>query len=535
MSGRKSQSFVKGAAILGIAAIVVKVLGAIFRIPLANLIGPEGMGYYQSAYPIYVYLLAVATAGFPAAIAKVISEKTSIGNYSGADRVLKVSFFILFSLGIISTLGMFFGAGYISTKIKNPLSYYSILALSPALVFTSIMAVFRGYFQGIQDMKPYAISQFVEQLIRVIVGLGLVVILMKYGIPYASAGATFGATMGGITGFIVIGWIYLKHRKNNTFIDSEGFEVESVKQIAKNLLIIAIPITLGATMLPMMQLVDLTIVMPRLNSIGIVDEANDLYGLLTGYSQTLINLPQTLTAAVQISLVPAVASFAVKKDFTGLKRTVQNGLRVGLMIGLPATVGLVVLAKPIMLLLYPMQSDTVQMTADILALFGWGVVFLSLFQISTGILQGLGKQSLPAINLGIGAVVKAVLTYILVGIPSLNIKGAAIATTISYIVAALLNYISLVRYSEVKINYIDVFLKPILAVFVMGISILPVYLVCANVLGNSLATVVSIMFGGIVYAVMLLVTKTFTVDDFALMPKGQKIKNLLLKYNLIKA
>lgn len=532
MSGRESQSFVKGAAILGLAAILVKVLGAIFRIPLANLIGPEGMSYYQSAYPIYIYLLVVSTAGFPAAVAKIISEKTSLGDYEGADHVLRVAFGLMFSVGLASTLIMFFGADFIAERIKNPLAYYSIMALAPALVFSSVMSVFRGYFQGIQHMQPYAVSQFVEQFFRVVAGLGLALLFINRGIEYAAASATFGATAGGIAGFIIIFWMYVKYRKANPVVTVGTFEKEKTGKIVKHLLVIAIPITLGATIMPIMQLVDLAIVMPRLNSIGIIEQANDYYGLLTGYAQTLINLPQTITAAVQISLVPAVASFAIKKDFGGLEKTVQNGLRIGLMIGLPCSVGLVVLAQPIMQLLYPMQLETVEMTGKILSILGWGVIFLSTFQISTGILQGLGKQVIPARNLAIGASAKAILTYVLVGIPSLNIMGAAIATITSYMISSVLNYFSLIKYSGAKIQHKDVFLKPITAVAVMGIVTKGIYMLIAP-LGN-LATVIAIGVGAITYAIMLLVTKTFSEADFELMPKGKRIKAMLLKYNLLK-
>ncbi len=532
MSGRESQSFIKGAAILGVAAILVKILGAIFRIPLANLIGPEGMSYYQSAYPIYIYLLVVSTAGFPAAVAKIISEKTSVGNYEGADHVLKVAFGLMFSVGLLSTIIMFFGAGFIAEKIKNPMAYYSIMALAPALVFSSVMSVFRGYFQGIQHMQPYAISQFVEQLFRVVFGLGLVFVFIGQGTEYAAASATFGATAGGIAGFIIIFWMFISYRKKNPVVKEGKHKQEATGSIIKNLLLIAIPITLGATIMPIMQLVDLGIVMPRLNSIGIVEQANDLYGLLTGYAQTLINLPQTITAAVQISLVPAVASFAIKKDYSGLEKTVQNGLRIGLIIGLPCSIGLVVLAQPIMQLLYPMQLETVEMTGKILSILGWGVVFLSTFQISTGILQGLGKQIIPARNLAVGATVKAVLTYVLVGIPALNIMGAAISTVTSYMVSSALNYSSLIKYSGAKVNHKDVFLKPILSAIVMGVVTKIAYMILAP-LGN-FATVIAIGIGAVVYTIMLLVTKTFSEADFELMPKGQRIKALLLKHNLLK-
>jgi stage V sporulation protein B len=534
MSGRESQSFVKGAAILGVAAILVKVLGAIFRIPLANLIGPEGMSYYQSAYPIYIYLLVVSTAGFPTAVAKIISEKTSVGDYDGADRVLKTAFFMMLCIGFISSSTMFFSAPYIAESVKNPKGYYSIVSLSPALIFVSIMAVLRGYFQGIQEMKPYAVSQFVEQFTRVVVGLGLVFIMIDKGAEYAAAGATFGATAGGIGGFLVVLFMFVRYRRKNRHENLGSFEIEPRGKIIKNIFKIAIPIIMGASIMPVMQLVDLAIVMPRLQSIGIIEEANDMYGLLTGYAQTLVNLPQTITAAVQISLVPAVASFLIKKDKKGLERTVENGVRVGLIIGLPCSVGLVVLAEPIMRLLYPMQSETVIFTSKILSVLGWGVAFLSLYQITTGILQGIGKQIIPAKNLAVGGVSKAVMTYFLVGIPTLNIMGAALATTISYGISSFLNYLSLIKYTKVKISFKDVFFKPIISAAAMGVVVKIIYMVLNNILGSNFSTIIAIGFGAVLYFFILILTKTFSESDFELMPKGNKIKKILLKYNLLK-
>ncbi|MEL7658285.1 MAG: oligosaccharide flippase family protein, partial [Bacillota bacterium] len=198
------KSFIQGAVILGIAGIIIKVMGAFFRIPLANMIGDKGMGYYQTAYPIYVLFLTLATAGIPIAISKMVSERVAVDHHYEAYRVFRVSFILLFSIGICSSAILFFGAGYIVNAIGNPGAKYAMMAIAPALLFVPIMAAYRGYFQGMQDMKPTATSQVVEQFFRVTAGLILAYLLLEKGRDFAAAGASFGATAGSITGLIAV-------------------------------------------------------------------------------------------------------------------------------------------------------------------------------------------------------------------------------------------------------------------------------------------------------------------------------------------
>ncbi len=526
---RRENSFLKGAVILGAAGIVVKILGAFFRIPLANIIGDDGMGYYQSAYPIYLILLVISTAGFPTAIAKLVSEKMAMGDRYGAEKIFRVAFIVLFGVGILSSSVLFFGAKiYTETLIKNPNAYYSTLAIAPALFFVPIMSAFRGYFQGLQNMKPTAISQIIEQLGRVLLGLGLAFVLLDRGLEIAAAGATFGATAGAFFGAILTTYIYFLYKRNIKPGREISKEVEGTGLIVKKLLTIAIPITIGAAVLPIMNFIDAGIVMRRLQAIGYsAKQSNSLYGQLTGMANPLINLPQVITAALQISLVPAVSHLVTKRDTKGLYETIEAGMRIALLIGLPAATGLVILAQPIMALLYPLQVESALSASKILSILGYGVIFLSLFQTLTGILQGLGKAFIPVRNLFFGAAVKLILSYILIGIPEINVKGAAIATVIGYGIAAVLNVIYIKNYTNMRLSVIDVFIKPVISVAVMGGTVKYLYGVLNNSLGNNISTLISVITGAIVYGLMLLITKTITEDDFEIMPGGDKLYRLV--------
>ncbi len=392
------KSFFKGAVILGIAGLIVKVFGAFFRIPLANIIGDTGMGYYQTAYPIYVLLLTLSTSGIPTAIARLVSERTAVGNHREAYRVFRLSFQLLLGLGIVTCLILFTGAPYIVQIMKGETeAIYSMRAIAPALLFVPMMAAFRGYFQGLQDMTPTASSQVIEQLFRVVCGLSLALLLLPYGLKFAAAGASSGAAIGAVCGLIAIFILFLKRRRGivESCSNSVSDEKEPAKKILSRIIIIAVPVTIGAAIMPIMSNIDLLIVVRRLVDTGYTSaEANSLYGQLSGFATPLINLPQVLTESIAISLVPAIAAARPVKGYR--ISSVQCHFRYphpAMLVGMPCAVGLMVLAQPIMLLLYPAQQESALSAAESLVILAFGSIFLSLVQTLTGILQASSESS----------------------------------------------------------------------------------------------------------------------------------------------
>ncbi len=531
----KKQSFLKGVLILGIAGIVIKILGAFYRIPLIRMIGDTGIGYYQTAYPIYVLLLVAATAGLPTAISKMVSERTALGDHRGAHRIFQVSLITLLGIGIFTCTILLLTARPLVNRLGNPLAYYSMISLAPALFFGSTMAAFRGYFQGLQSMVPTAVSQVVEQLGRTIGGLILAYILLARGLEWAAAGATFAATIGAICGTIIIVLIYLKRRKGileDVAQSTSETTLGSTKNIIYRLMTIAIPITLGASVMPIMNNIDVAIVMRRLQVAGFsVAESNALYGQLTGMAQTLINLPQVITMALATSLVPAISEAMAKNNLLSVQKNTLSGLRINILLGLPAAVGLIILADPIILMLYNSSEASAGIALQTLAM---GVIFLMLIQTLTGILQGIGKPGVPVKNLMIGALCKVVVTYTLTGIAVFNIKGAALGTVMGYVVAATLNYFAVKKYTKIKIKWLDMIVKPLLGVSLMAIVVLLVYHQLITIGGNTVATAIAIVGGGMVYGLVLLYSGSITSQDFDMLPKGKWMVDVLKKAKLLK-
>lgn len=527
------ENFIKGAAILGIAGLLVKVLGAIYRIPLTNLIGTEGIGYYQPAYNIYNLLLVVSLSGFPTAIAKIVSEKRALQNYEGAYQVYKVSLWGLFLIGLISSVFILIFARNIVGFIGYPGSYYSMLALVPALFAVPLLSAYRGFFQGTQDMTPIALSQIIEQIFRVGVGLYLAYAFVGKGLEEAAAGATFGASAGGVAALIFIYIIYIFSRKHikEEIKTSKYNRTETVPNIIKKLLYIAVPITIGASIAPLMGNMDSFIVSNRLAAIGYtVEQYTDMFGELSGTAQTLINFPQVFSTAVAMSLVPAITESFTKKQTSKLNITANAGVKISLIIGLPSGMGLFLLAEPIIALLYAsLGPEKHASSGALLQIMAISVIFLTLVQAFTAILQSINKQFHPVKNLAIGLVVKIILSYILIGIPSVNIKGAAISTTISYLAVAVLNWLD-INSTNVRINIIQISARPLLSTAIMAIATFASFEFLKSFLGRqNLAVLGSIAVAGVVYIFCLFVTGAITKEDLDLIPKGEKLKKFVRK------
>lgn len=536
------KSFLRGAVILGIAGLVIKVMGAVFRIPLANIIGDTGMGYYQTAYPVYVLLLTLSTAGIPVAISRMVAERTAVGDPYEAYRIYKISFIMLFAVGVVSSSILFFGAEFIVGHLGNPGAKYAMMAIAPALFFVPMMAASRGYFQGLQDMGPTAASQVIEQLFRVAAGLSLAILLMSRGVEFAAAGASFGATAGAIAGLAAVIGIFL-YRRRTIFreINKHPKRIgQSSAGILSQILIIAVPITIGAAIMPIMNTIDVIIVINRLTASGFThDAANSLYGQLTGMAGPLINFPQVLTQAIAMSLVPAVAAAYKRKEGDFLRYNVELGLRTALILGLPCAFGLMTLSEPIMLLLYPTQRASAVSAAPSLFILAFGVIFLATVQTLTGVLQGIGRQLIPVRNLAIGAAVKVVLTYMLTEIPEINIQGAAVGTVAAYVVASTLNLLAVRKYTGARFDLKLTVAKPLISGIVMGIFVFLFHSFVYGLLGriiesynmsNALATAGAIVFGALIYVIMLFVTRAISSEELRLLPKGEKLIRIYARF-----
>ena len=535
-----NSKILKGTAILGIAGIFVKILGAVFRIPLTALIGTEGMAYYGYAYPLYSLFLVIATAGIPVAISRMVSEKIAYNDFSGAQRVFRVSRWLLLAIGVFAFAVCFFGAELIAKYVSKDMgAVLPIKAIAPALIFVPVMSAYRGYFQGRQNMNLTAISQFIEQIFRVAVGLILASVMVAQGLEMAAAGATFGATVGSIAGLLIIMLIYALNKKAINYhirqsrqIHTERRKKEKTMAIVKQILIIAIPITIGASILPLVNFADSAIVTRRLLDGGFTDvEARELWGQLSGYCNTMVGLPQVLTQAVAVAMVPAIAAAYKLRNRAEIDENINLGMRISMIIGMPCAAGMIALAEPILLLLFSSEAASAISAAPTLMVMCLGVPLMALLQTTNGILQGVNRQVLPMKNLAIGAVAKIILTYVLVAIPSLNIKGAAIGSVFVYGIALILNLRDMKRYTKVRVDFMLTYIKPTAASVIMGVCAFASYKILFGALGsNSLATLGAVVVGVIVYAVLILATKAITKEEIGRLPKGGKLVKILDKF-----
>ncbi|MGL5693535.1 MAG: putative polysaccharide biosynthesis protein [Peptostreptococcaceae bacterium] len=535
-NNRNKDSFLKGAIILGAAGIIVKVMGAFFRIPLGRLIGSEGMGYYQAAYPVYTLFLTLATAGFPTALAKLVSEKTAIGDHKGANKIFKVAYIILLITGLLAFCLLFFGAEYIVTDLmNNPGAHYAMLAIAPALLFVPAMSSYRGYFQGKRDMSKIAMSQITEQFFRVILGIGLAYYFMKNSGPeMGAAGAIAGATIGAVGSIVYLIIAYLRESKQRKadIKASKRFKDESVSRILKRILVVAIPITIGASVMPLVNMMDNVIVIRRLVEGGFTSEqAVSLFGQLTGMAMAIVNLPSVVTAAIGMSLVPSISeSFALGKVAKARKET-RSAIKVTLLVVLPCAFGIASLASPIMQLLYPKEPEFL---GTILFTISPAIIFLGLIFSLNGILQGMGKPMIPVIALSIGMLFKIVISYTLTVIPQINVLGSGLGTVTAYAVASFIELYFVKKYMGVRFGKKEFVIKPLITVITMFVVVKLSYALFSGFLGNSISTIVSIGIGAVAYGLVLLGIGGIRKDEILLLPKGEKLYKLLRKLNLVR-
>ncbi|MGL4913001.1 MAG: putative polysaccharide biosynthesis protein [Romboutsia sp.] len=534
-NNKNKDSFLKGAFILGMAGIIVKIMGAFFRIPLGNLIGSKGMGYYQAVYPIYTLFLTLATAGFPTALAKLVSEKNAVGDYKGVHKIFKVSYTVLFMTGLIAFSIFFFGAKEIVTAMENPDAYYAMLAIAPALLFVPMMSSYRGYFQGKKEMTKIAVSQISEQFFRVILGLGLAYVLMdKMGPKFGAAGAIAGATVGAMASTIYLVLVYISERKQRKEEKkaSQHFKDETVGRILKKLLVVAIPITIGASVMPLVGMIDSMIVIRRLTEAGYTpDQALSMFGQLTGLAMSIINLPSVVTISLSMSLVPSISEAFAMGNKTKARKDTKSAIKVTLLMVLPAAFGIASLAHPIMALLYPNEPASV---GTILLVLTPCVIFLGLMQTMSGILQGMGKPMVPVIALSIGMIFKVIISYTLTGIYEINVFGSALGTVTAYLVAALIELIYVKKAMNIKFSLKEFVIRPLITVTTMFVVVKLSYGLLAEIVGGKLATVLAIAIGGTVYGIVLILIGGIKKEEILTMPKGEKIYKLLKKINLMK-
>lgn len=509
-----ANKFISGTLILTLSGFVVKAIGSINWIILSRILGGEGIGIYQMAFPIYLLALDLSSAGLPIAISIITAEKAAKEDFLGAQRIFRVSLTMLCTTALFLSFVVFFGARFLIDEqiIRESRAYYSLIALAPAIFFTTIIAGYRGYLQGWQQMTPTAMSQIVEQLVRVVVMLGFAALLMPYGLDYAAGGASLGAGAGGLAAWLVLIYYYYK-LKRSLPKDSPTFEQEPIRHILKRLIVLAIPISLSSIMLPVVSNLDLLIVPRRLEVAGYsTAQATELFGYLTGMSVPLINLATILTAAMAMSLVPAIShSFTLKETDAIYDRT-AGAMRISFLVTIPFSVMLYVMAEPVVTFIYNAPAATDATRAVAIA-----ICFLGLHQITTAILQGLKRPKIPVINMAFACVAKVLCNWFLVAIPAFGITGAAYATVADIAVAAALNLVFIYRHTGYVID-VRVVLKNVISAAIMGVIMYFMYDFLKAYTGLFISLFATCAAGAVIYIALMVLCGGVTKDDAAKMP-----------------
>lgn len=531
-------SFMHGAMILIAANILVKIIGALFKIPLTNLIGGEGMGYFQTAYGIYQMLFVLSTAGLPVAISKMVSENAALERWGNVKRIFHVALLTFMVIGVIGSIAMFFGADAFAKAANNDKAVYAVMTISPAIFFVAIMCTFRGYFQGLSNMIPTAISQVVEAAAKLLLGFVAAWILIRAGesVEISAAGAVTGITVGSILAALMMWFYYNRSRRIREIKKlAKTSEASPKKTILVKLLKIAIPVTIGASVMSITNLIDLLLVMNRLGDAGFTQaQANSLYGTYTSMSVTMFNLPPSLVVGLSVSIIPILSSAFAVRDRAKLHSTISSCLRISILIAMPCAVGLAVLSKPLLSMLFFARLEEVAIAAPLLTSLGPGVLFVCMVSVTNAMLQAINRPNIPVITMLCGGCVKLITNFILVGTPDINISGAPIGTTLCYATITILNFIFIIKTTHLRPNFINMIIKPLVSAVVMGVIALLAYRILNIALGNSIAVLGSVVVAAVVYFFALVVLRGLIREDILLMPKGAKLVSIMERFHWIK-
>lgn len=546
----KKETFLHGAIILAAAGMIAKVLGMFYRIPLTILIKDEGVGLTQIAYSLYLVLLAISTLGLPVAISKLVAERVATNRYEAAVRVFRISLGLLTVSGLVFGTALFLSARYLADHFyRDPRVYLSLAATAPAILLVAVMSAFRGYFQGWKRLIPTAISEIIEQVVRVFTAVALAYALLPMGLAWAAAGATFGAVTGAAAGLVYLTYLYFSSRGqlrremlSNTVAPTEDRDTGTFA-LAREIAILAIPISIGGLILPLMQFLDSAIVTTRLQAAGFTPEkATALFGQLGAMAFGLVNVPAMITFALAASLVPSISEAMALGKVQRARAVLSTGMRITVALILPAAVGFYMLAEPITALIYTNANRT---AGQPLAVLAPGLLFLGLQQTTSAALQGIGRTDLPVKHLVTGAIVKTVLTWVLTAMPGYGINGAAFATSVGFLVSALFNILAVRRHLGVAFSLEAFVVRPVAAVVAMGIFVGAFFPWFNRVLGVSpgapervaegVATLVTIGVAAVLYLVVLTLIGGLQTADFEMIPRlGPRIAAWLERAGLLR-
>jgi len=540
----KKQNFLQGAALLAIATAIVKLIGAFYKLPLNMAIGAEGYSYFTTAYDIYSVMLLISTAGLPVAVSRMISQASTLEAYARMRKIFRTALSIFAALGALTSVLMIFGAKPLANIMNQPDAWISIACLGPCGILICLMSAYRGYFNGQGNMIPTSVTQVIEAFIKLVVGLALafLIIRMTGSVALAAGGAIIGVTMGSALALV---YMLAKFRKSYKGLPVTNEAPGSTRETVKELLAIAIPITIGSAGLQLLTVIESGLYMDRLvylmgsgqymsHMVGGAVTAQKAAATLKGLynmTQTIFNMPCAFIIPIAVSVLPAVTSYLTLGDHKGVRETEESASRITGLLSLPCAVGLTVLARPIMALLGGYEGEQLDMSARFMAIQGITVFLYAIIQYTNALLQSHGYVNVPVVNMLSSGVLRLVLVYVMVGNPNLGLMGAPLGAFIGYLLIAVLNLVAIQRKVAQKPKLLRNLLRPAMPALVMGVVVFFCYRALVSVIGLDGSRVIlagaPIAVGVVVYFVCVVLMKSITREDCLLLPKGEKIAKLL--------
>lgn len=528
MSEQKKQNFLQGTALLAMATVIVKLVGALYKVPLNAIIGEKGFGYFSTAYEIYNILLMISTAGLPVAMSRMISEASSLDHYGQVRQVYATAKRIFLLLGIVGSVLMTVFCRPLARFWNQPDAWAAIGCLGPCVLLICIMSAFRGYFQGQSNMIPTAVSQVLEVVTKLIVGMAAALAFLKAtaDISLAAGGAILGVTASCLVSAV---YLYRCFRRSYTQLPDTGDTPKSFSATARELLKIAVPITVSSTILSIITSLSSKIYMGRLLGSGITQDAADTMRGVHVMTQTIYNMPCAFITPITVSIIPAITAQITLKKFRETRLTEESAIRVTGIFAMPCAVGLVCLARPITALLGGYSGERLVLAGQMMTVLGISVVFNALVLVTTAIMQAHGNVNRPVVNMLIGGVIKLIIVYVLTGNRAIGIVGTPIGTLTSYVVICILNVFSIRSLVADPPRILRNLIRPLLASCIMGVAVWLSWwcLSTAGVGSRVLLAGLPVAVGMVAYVLAAIALKVITKEDCMLLPKGEKIAKIL--------
>ena len=524
----KKQSFLYGTAMLAMATAIVKVIGAIYKIPLNAIIGTQGFSYYSTAYEIYNVLLMISTAGLPVAMSRMISQASSLGHYNQVRRIHSTARTIFLGLGITGSLLMTVFCRQLAVFQNQPDAWAAIGCLGPCVLLICIMSTFRGFFQGQSNMLPTSVSQVIEAVVKLIVGMGgaLAILYFTKSVPLAAGGAILGVTASCLVSSL---YLHSCFRKSYAQMPASDETADSFGITAKRLLAIAIPITIGSAGLQILTMLETKIYMGQLLGLGFTQADADSMKGIYNMSQTIYNMPCAFITPITISIIPAITSHLTLLDHKAVKSTEESAARVTGLICMPCAFGLATLAGPVTALLGGYTGADLELSTQLMSIMGFNIMFNSVVLLTNAMMQAHGHAVVPVVNMFIAGIMRLVVVYILTGNPNIGIVGTPIGALLCFLCIMILNIASMKRVLQDPPAILKNLLKPFLAAAIMGVFVWGCLklLTVMGITSRLILCAVPVMVGVAVYVAAVLVLKVITREDCLLLPKGEKIARLL--------